>query len=450
MRPIALLACLLATPATAQSYRIEHVTLIDGRGGPARADMTVTVEKDRISSVVPAARGARYPATVIDGRGRFLVPGMIDVHVHLRSPVRKGGGDLSTLRAEADAALASYLYSGFTTVADLGNRPDVVLWARARATSTLSPRLFAAGNLITVPGGKSAEIAVTVDDFARGKAALDRHIKDQKPDLVKLTYDEGRLGGQRPLPLMPLGLLRHIIRYYHAHGLRAVVHALTERRATEAVAAGADTLAHAVPSERASEGFVRMMARRRIPFATTLTIGDSYRRLIDHPEYLDGPDYAAAFSAADREILKTRVRDQYRGSDAAFVRWRTAMLPVCAENIRRIVAAGGIAALGTDQASGPAAHREMRLLADAGLSPAQIIRMATYNAALFLGEGKALGSIEPGKRADLVLLSADPLKDVGNMKAILLVMKAGRIVDESRLPLAGGPQPRRWPSAAAP
>jgi imidazolonepropionase-like amidohydrolase len=83
----------------------------------------------------------------------------------------------------------------------------------------------------------------------------------------------------------------------------------------------------------------------------------------------------------------------------------------------------------------------------AGLNPAQVIRIATFNAAVFLGKSEQLGSIEVGKLADLVLLNADPLADIDNAENIALVMKNGAIVDESRLPLAGGPRPRRFPAA---
>jgi len=125
--------------------------------------------------------------------------------------------------------------------------------------------------------------------------------------------------------------------------------------------------------------------------------------------------------------------------------WMKLMTPICEENVRKVVAAGGVAALGTDQSSGPAAHREMELLVEAGLTPAQVIKIATHNGAVFLGKADDMGSVEEGKLADLVLLTADTLKDIDNTRAIALVMKNGQIIDESTLPLAGGPVKRRYP-----
>ncbi len=97
--------------------------------------------------------------------------------------------------------------------------------------------------------------------------------------------------------------------------------------------------------------------------------------------------------------------------------------------------AGGVLVAGTDQTTGPALHRELELLADAGISPADIIRIATLNGAIFLGKEKELGSIEQGKMADLVLLGADPTQDIRNARQIVQVIKAGKVIDRSKLNL---------------
>jgi imidazolonepropionase-like amidohydrolase len=120
------------------------------------------------------------------------------------------------------------------------------------------------------------------------------------------------------------------------------------------------------------------------------------------------------------------------------------MTPIAQENVRKIDAAGGVVACGTDQSSGPATQRELELLAAAGIPPLEVIRIATYNSAVFLGKADQLGSVQEGKLADLVLLQASPATDINNTKSIVFVMKGGQIIDESQLPLAGGRQPRRF------
>jgi imidazolonepropionase-like amidohydrolase len=184
------------------------------------------------------------------------------------------------------------------------------------------------------------------------------------------------------------------------------------------------------------------MSAKRIPTVTTLTIGENYSRLAEHPEYLDQPLYRAALSAEEIATLKSERRKEWQASSWTW--WMKLMTPIAQENLRKLHAAGAILTLGTDQTSGPAVHREMELLAAAGIEPAAIIRIATLNGATFLGREADMGSIEVGKLADAVLLSADPSVNVENAKAIVAVIKDGKIIDESALQLAGGAVKRRY------
>jgi imidazolonepropionase-like amidohydrolase len=439
----AALALLAPAAARADAWAIEHVTLIDGIGHAAQPDMTVTIDGDRIVAVTPSALTARPQGRRIDGRGKYLMPGLIDAHIHLRGGVEPQA-DAAAARAAAVPTLAGFLYSGVTTVYDAGNQADVILPLRAdeRAGRIAAPRIFATGNLITYPGSHGAEMAVTIQDFEKDKAKLEQHLKDQQPDVIKLTLEEEGWGARPMIPLMPEPLLQEIIRFYNLHGIRSTVHVSSELRAEEAIYAGADSLAHPVIQGPVSDSFVKLMAAKKVPFASTLTIGENYSRLVEHPEYLDQPLYAATFSAADRQTLKTKVRAEYE--TRLWTKWMKLMTPVAQENIRKVHAAGGVVALGTDQSSGPATQRELELLAAAGIKPLEIITIATHNGAVLLGKEKDLGSVEPGKLADLVMLTADPTADVENIKRIVFVMKGGQLVDEAKLPLAGGPQKRRF------
>jgi len=443
-----LLALLLtAGRAGAADVVIEHVTLIDGMHAP-QSDMTVAVAGERITAVTPSALARGLHGQRIDGRGRYLMPGLMDVHIHLRGafdPSIKGDAPAGPPNLqEGIAALASFLYAGVTTVVDVGNRPELILPMRAdeRAGRILAPRIFATGNLITYPGSHGDRIAIRISDFEKDRDLLDKHIAEQQPDILKLTLEEEGWGARPMIPLMPVALLGQIIRYYNLHGIRTTVHVSSELRALEAIYAGTDTLAHPVIQGPVSDSFVKLMAAKKIPFASTLTIGDNYNRLVEHPEYLDQPLYVASFSAAERAQLKTQTRAEWQGR--TWTAWMKVMNPVAQENVRKVHAAGGVVACGTDQSSGAATQRELELLAAAGIAPLDVLRIATYNSAVFLGKADQLGSIEAGKLADLVVLSKDPAADINNAKSILFVMKNGQIIDESRLPLAGSRQPRRF------
>lgn len=445
-RGILIAACAvlaMAAPATAETYAIEHVTLIDGSGHAPQRDMTVTVEGERITGVAPSALAKDAKGALIDGRGKYLIPGLIDAHIHLRGGIGPQK-DAAEARAAATQALAGFLYSGVTSVYDAGNQADIILPLRAeeRAGRIASPHIFATGNLITYPGSHGSSMAVTIQDFEKDKALLDKHIAEQQPDVVKITFDEEGWGSRPMITLMPEPLLEQITRYYNEHGIRTTVHVSNEFRSLQAIYAGSDSLAHPVIQGPVSDNFARLMAAKKVPFASTLTIGENYSRLAEHPEYLDQPLYVAAFSAQDRATLKTKVRAEYQARPWTW--WMKLMTPICEENIRKIHAAGGVVVLGTDQSSGPATQREMELLVAAGISPLDVIKIATHNGAVLLGKEADMGTVETGKLADLVLLNADPAADINNVKQIALVMKAGKIVDESKLPLAGGKQARRY------
>ena len=111
------------------------------------------------------------------------------------------------------------------------------------------------------------------------------------------------------------------------------------------------------------------------------------------------------------------------------------MTEIAQENLAKINKAGGVLAVGTDQSNGPAVHRELELLDAAGVPRADIIRIATLNSAIFLGKEKETGSVEEGKLADLLLVSANPLADIDNLKKIDMVIKNGVVIRRDQLNL---------------
>ena len=152
--------------------------------------MTVVVDGERITRLTPSAIAGAPTGTVIDGRGKYLIPGLMDVHIHLagwRWDVKHDGPPVID-HAAAEAALASYIYDGFTTVVDVGNLPENSLYERARerAGQIGSPRIFATGNLVTYPGSHGDSMAIRISDFEKDKALLDKHIAEQQPDILKL------------------------------------------------------------------------------------------------------------------------------------------------------------------------------------------------------------------------------------------------------------------------
>jgi imidazolonepropionase-like amidohydrolase len=354
----------------------------------------------------------------------------MDVHIHLTGARGPNGPD----EKAGLSALHSFIYSGVTTIYDAGNDADFILSLREkeRAGQIVSPRIFASGAIVTAPGGHGGQGAVTVEDFVKDRPKLDAHIA-RKPDVLKITQDEHGWGTRPMINYMPVDLMEKVIRYYHEHGIRSTIHTSNELRSWEVIYAGADTLAHPVIQAPVSDKFLNMMKVKKIPQTSTLTIGENYSRLAEHPEFLDQPLYQATIDPRMITRLKTEIRDQFQ--ERRWTWWMKVMTPVAQENLRKLNEVGGIVACGTDQSLGPATHRELELMVEGGISPLDVIKIATYHSAIFLGKEKELGTIEPGKLADLVILKADPTKDIDNAKQIDTVIKDGKIVDRSRLQL---------------
>jgi len=437
---------MVATNLQAQDRLVfENVNLIDGSGRPMQPGMTVVVEGERIAAIAPTRNYDPGAGQRIDGSGRYLMPGLMDMHIHLRGGVtvtpeglREAGAD----RAQGESALASFLYSGVTSVYDAGNNPDFIYALRSdeRAGRIASPRLFVTGGIVTYPGSHGAGPGYTaIDSWPEAKPLLDAHMA-REPDLIKFTLEERGWGARPMIPYLPQGLLQHAIEYYNDRGFRTTIHTSNEFRARQALFVGIDTLSHPVIQGPISEEFARLMAAKKTPMVTTLTIGDSYSRLVDDPDHLQQPLYRASLASAESQEILSETLPAWR--ESTWTWWMKLMTPVAQENLRKIHAAGGVLVLGTDQSLGAATHRELELLAAAGIPLADLTRIATLNGAIFLGREADLGSVEVGKLADLLLLEADPLQHVDNYKAIVAVIKGGTVVDAERLPLAGSRTPR--------
>jgi len=431
-------AFLMPLAAFAGSLLIDNVTLIDGTGRPPVTAASVLVTGDRISRVSGQPIDPPADTRRIDGTGKYLIPGLMDMHIHLQGSAEvtpEGLTKTALDRSKGIRALHSYLYLGVTSIFDAGNDPDYILGLRdeERSGKLISPHIFAAGGIVTYPGSHgSNKFATLVDSWPQAIPALEAHIARQ-PDMLKLTFEEHGWGSRPMISILPVDLMQHIIEFYNDHGIRTTVHASSEYRARQAIFAGIDTLAHPVIQGPVSDGFVKLMGAKKIPMVTTLTIGEHYSRLAEHPEYLDGPMYRATLTADEIHELKTVKRKEYQ--QRKWTWWMKIMTTIAQENVRKIHEAGGVLAAGTDQTTGPDLHRELELLADAGIPPSDIIRIATLNGAVFLGKEKDMGSIEVGKIADLVLLAADPTKDIRNTEQVVQVIKAGQVIDRSRLDL---------------
>ena len=226
-----------AAGGKAETYTVEHVTLIDGRAHAPKSDMSVVVENGRFRSILPSRVAGPPRGQIINGRGKYLIPGLMDIHAHVSGWARGTRGEIVVDHKAGEEALAAYLYCGVTTILDVGNQPQNIMALRAdeRAGRIQAPHIFATGNAVTYPGGHGADVSILVSSWPEAKAQLEAQFNAQRPDVQKIMYDEEGWGARAQIPILPLDLLRHIIEFYNDHGVRTTIHASNETRAREAI-----------------------------------------------------------------------------------------------------------------------------------------------------------------------------------------------------------------------
>jgi imidazolonepropionase-like amidohydrolase len=250
-------------------------------------------------------------------------------------------------------------------------------------------------------------------------------LADKKVDLVKIWVDD-HFGKERKIPM---DLSKAIIEEAHKHGLKVSAHIFYLEDAKGLMERGLDALAHSIRDKPVDDATIALMkSKGKWQQAATLTREMSAFAYASPPAWLDDPFFTRSVTP---DVIKT-LKTPGQKAVAADPRFQTA-LDVAKKNLKRLFDSGVKVGFGTD--TGPPArfpgyfeHVEMQLMAEAGLTPAQIVQIATRNSAEFLG-AKDLGTLENGKWADLIVLSKNPLDDIRNTRSIETVMIAGRKVN---------------------
>jgi imidazolonepropionase-like amidohydrolase len=406
MRGLFLVALVLASsPAAAQDLLIRNARIIDGTGRVIE-NGSVLVDDGRIFSV--ASGDARDDAALtIDAGGKTVMPGMIDTHVHLNGTV-----DINS------QTVLRYLELGFTTIADNGGNLLRHSELRYRiATGGSAPRILTSVSLAG-PGnhpvstvcrrllgaGACSDIREVADPASAREMV--RRYGEFGVDFIKAIYEDNPPGTK-----MADDVLRAIAQEAHAIGLRLTVHAPMASDAIRAVELGADRFAHApVRSETEAidiDALGRTFVPKAVPFATTAHF---VAPLID----ASGASTAFGgrpFTDSDRRAMEAHL-----------------------SRIRALWDAGVTVAFGTDSfVAEPTdnVRREIDTLHRV-LSPNEVLRALTRNAAAYLGLDSEIGTLEAGKRADIVIIDGDPVADIDDLRNVAVVIQAGKIVVDKR------------------
>ncbi len=374
------------------AFAIAGATLIDGTGRPAVADSVVVVRDGRIVSVGqgPAPVGMR----VIEGKGKTLLPGLWEMHAHF-------------LQEEFGSA---YLAAGVTTARDLGNEFEFITAIRDAIANgkALGPRLLLAG--LVDGSGPNTFGTNWADTPEQGRAMVARY-KAAGFQQMKI-YDY----------IQP-DVLRAITAEAHKQGMSVTGHIPRAMTAQQAVEAGMDQINH-LPVQALRTGgddTIRFFKQHNTVIDPTMAWGE----LLGRPMNVEISSFEPGFAKAPYAL--TNLIGTAGGTGAAGPNTRLAYVLALHKGGVTLVA-------GTDKAiAGHSLHRELELYVEAGISPMDVIQIATLGAAKVMGMEREVGSVEPGKRADLILVDGDPLRDFSALRRVSRVVAEGRVYDPADL-----------------
>lgn len=429
-------------------------TLIDGTGAAPLDDAVVIVDGTEIAAAgargnVPIPEGAN----TVDVDGKWLVPGLIDAHVHFmesgRIYTKPGQIDLTHLvpydeevawmQQRVPVTLRSYLCAGVTGAVSVGGprfEYEVREQARARAAA---PDVYVAHGPVTLvpadilfpPFDGDASVRTVTDPASAAQTIIQG--AEWGADLVKTGY----LGGPfADYEKEYAAVHEAIVAESAVHGLKVTTHVTALEPARKLIELGVDSLQHLPLDAPLDAAFLELAKSSGIVAVPTLAVWqrnfiDIYNpdfELLDIERECGDPQVIASWHEAGELPSPPREVLEMYGAGAS----------VAVANTRLLLDAGVPLAAGSDTGNlgllhGPSLHYELQLMGEAGVPPADLIVAATLNAAQIAGQEHRVGSIEPGKQADLLVLDRDPLADIGNLQAIEAVVKSGVFFDREAL-----------------
>jgi imidazolonepropionase-like amidohydrolase len=421
----AALAAILAGGATATEAKdlaIHAGRLIDGTGAAPREKVTIRIHDERITGI-EAGFTAPKGAEVIDLSASTVLPGLIDDHVHITQSYHPGDPIHSAMTRtnyddEIDAInnARQTLMAGFTSIRDVGGETGVVVALKKaiKAGVTPGPRMWVAGTPLGPTGGHGDAAdgldpelehpgwtANLIDSPETARRTV-RRLRREGVDLIKIMPSGGvmSIGDDPKLQLMEDDEIKAVIETAHSLGMKVAAHAHGKQAIDHTLALGVDSIEHGTYADAES---YKLFKAHGAYFVPTMLVGSKvYEHAKAHPEDLN-----------PSTVQKTMT-----------------VVPYMLQNMHNAYAAGVKIAFGTDT-FGMSNHgenaQEFKLLVGAGMPPMEAIKAATWNAADLIGDTADIGSVQPGRYADLIAVDADPLKDVTVLEHVAFVMKGGSV-----------------------
>ncbi len=453
------------SPSVAQTIALAGATVIDGTGAPQIPQGVVLLQGERLTCV-GSALDCPVPedAIQVDLSGRYLVPGLVDAHVHFSQtgwidgrPDGLSAPDLypylETSRYNRDHPerwYRSYLCSGITAVYDVGGHPWTTGLPASAENDPDAVHVRAAGPLIT----HATRTALMADEELYTFLPMDTPAEAAASvaKLVEMGSTAAKVWYLRPPDDRREGLdarLMQVGEAARAAGLDLIVHATSLREAKMALRAGAKLLVHSVEDQQVDEEFLELLRRNDAIYAPTLVVGGFWTRAmgaiaLNVPPEIDDPnlcvDPGTRAKLQQTAQLQPLLPEARRSPEAFYRRLERGGMSraIMNENLRRVHAAGVTIATATDAGNpltlhGPSIYNEMEAMQAAGIPASDIVVMSTRNGAVAMNRLDDFGTLEAGKIADLIVLQENPNQDVRAFRSLTHVMRAGMLREQQEL-----------------
>ena len=433
-----LLGTLAASPradaqAKAQVIVLKGARLIDGTGRPAIENSVLVIEGDHVVAAgKPGAVSIPKDAAVQDVSGKTIMPALINLHGHLG--LSSNGADSAAghyTQENVVKQLNKYLSYGIGTVASFGQDEDPIYSVRdAQHAGTVGgARMYTGGHGFLEYTGKAYPNDSRYRPQTADEARADvRELAAHHPDYIKMWVDDGLGRGTKMQP----AVYQAIIDEGHKQHIRVFAHEFYLGDAKALLAAGLDGFAHSIRDQSVDDDLIKTMKAKGTFLIPTLVRDEVLFAYADNLPWLNDPFFLAGLEPGALAIIRSPENIEKGSKDPDIAKYR-AGLQMAKKNLKTLSDAGVKVAFGTDSGiptrfPGYFEHRELQLMVEAGLTPMQAIVAATGTNADILGGAKQFGTLQAGRRADFMVLDANPLDDIHNTEKLSAVWQAGKTV----------------------
>jgi imidazolonepropionase-like amidohydrolase len=415
----ALLLSAAAAAAAPSVTVLQNARIIDGAGASPVEGGSLVIEGDRIAAVLPAGAPLPAGARVVDLSGKTVMPALIAAHAHLGLTQGAQSGAAQVTEENVERQLRKFMAYGVGTVASFGTDHDFIyaLREKRREHAIQTPLILTAGHGFGMVNG-APPINAGLDQVYRPTtlAEVDRDVAElapHHPDLVKVWVDD--FGHSMPAKMDP-ALYREVILQAHRHDLKVAAHLYYYADAQRLLADGVDIFAHGVRDRLLDPTTIAAMKQRDVAYIPTLSLDEASFVYADNPPWMQDAFFR---NALDQGVWEWLHSPAYKPKDVS-----RKDLAIGKQNALALLRAGVRVGLGADSGAmlariqGFGEHRELQLLVDAGFTPMQALQAGTSVNASILGIGAERGELVAGKKADILVLDANPLQDIRNTEKI--------------------------------